>query len=233
MARSACRQFICLESAEPTRSCRGGGARIKIRSRRADDCWTLTGRQKLVKKIDFRAALLASALIVSGVSISRAETLDFSYVDSDGNKASWVQPSNPVCPGPGGCSFFPGPISGAIVPVTDGVESFSAGGGDSFTSVGFYVASSDGGFALTVLNTRQPIGNQLFTGTTAAPDFSALLTDSPIVDLYVQGTSMTGTLTVTAGGVPEPSMWVMMVIGFTGLGFAGYRASHKSAAVAA
>jgi hypothetical protein len=28
-------------------------------------------------------------------------------------------------------------------------------------------------------------------------------------------------------------MWVMMLIGFTGLGFAGYRASHKSAAVAA
>jgi hypothetical protein len=51
--------------------------------------------------------------------------------------------------------------------------------------------------------------------------------------LYVQGTSTTGTLTVTVAGVPEPSMWVMMLIGFTGLGFAGYRASHKSAAVAA
>jgi hypothetical protein len=147
--------------------------------------------------------------------------------------ATAIRQSNPVCPGPGGCSFVPGPISGAIVPVSDGVESFSAGGGDSFTSVAFYDAANDGGFALTILNTRQPAGDQLFTGTTAAPDFSALLTDSPITNLSVEGTSITGTLTVTAAGVPEPSMWVMMVIGFTGLGFAGYRASHKSAAVAA
>ena len=186
-----------------------------------------------MRKIDFHAALLGSALIVSGVSVSTAETLDFSYVDSNGDTASWVQQSNPVCPGPGGCSFSPGPISGTSVPVTDGVESFFGGGGDSFTSVGFYAASSDGGFALNVLNNRQPAGYQLFAGTTAAPDFSALLTDSPITNLYVQGTSTTGTLTVTVAGVPEPSMWVMMLIGFTGLGFAGYRASHKSAAVAA
>jgi PEP-CTERM motif-containing protein len=186
-----------------------------------------------VQKISCRAALLASVLIVSTVSVSRAETLDFSYVDSDGDKASWVQQSNPVCPGPGGCSFFPGPITGALVPVIDGVESFSGGGGDTFTSVGFYAASSDGGFALTVLNTRQPTGYQLFNGTTAAPDFSALLAESPIVNLYVEGTSITGTLTVAAAGVPEPSMWVMMLIGFAGLGFAGYRASHKSAAIGA
>jgi hypothetical protein len=186
-----------------------------------------------VQKIDVHAALLASALIVSGVSVSRAETLDFSYVDSNGDTASWVQQSNPVCPGPGGCSFSPGPISGTSVPVTNGVESFFGGGGDSFTSVGFYAASSDGGFALNVLNTRQPAGFQLFTGPTAAPDFSALLADSPITNLYVQGTSTTGTLTVTVAGVPEPSMWVMILIGFIGLGCAGYRASHKSAAVVA
>ena len=185
----------------------------------------------MCRKLHFRAAL-ASALIVSGVSISRAETLDFSYVDSDGNKASWVQQSNPVCPGPGGCSFVPGPIIGTLVPVTDGVEFFSGGGGDSFTSVGFYAAFDDGGFALNVLNNRQPTGDQLFTGTTAAPDFLALLTESPITDLYVEGTSITGTLTVTVAAVPEPSMWVMMLIGFAGLGLAGYRASHENAAVA-
>jgi PEP-CTERM motif len=30
------------------------------------------------------------------------------------------------------------------------------------------------------------------------------------------------------GAVPEPSTWAMMLIGFAGLGFAGYRASRKS-----
>lgn len=33
--------------------------------------------------------------------------------------------------------------------------------------------------------------------------------------------------------VPEPSTWAMMLIGFAGLGYAGHRASRKSAALAA
>ena len=33
--------------------------------------------------------------------------------------------------------------------------------------------------------------------------------------------------------VPEPSTWTMMLLGFAGLGFAGYRASRKRAKVAA
>ncbi len=35
-----------------------------------------------------------------------------------------------------------------------------------------------------------------------------------------------------AGTVPEPSTWALTLLGFTGLGFAGYRASRKSAALA-
>jgi hypothetical protein len=33
------------------------------------------------------------------------------------------------------------------------------------------------------------------------------------------------------GAVPETSTWTMMLVGFAGLGFAGYRASRKSVAV--
>lgn len=36
----------------------------------------------------------------------------------------------------------------------------------------------------------------------------------------------------STSGVPEPSTWSMMLLGFTGLGFAGYWASRKSAALA-
>jgi hypothetical protein len=35
-----------------------------------------------------------------------------------------------------------------------------------------------------------------------------------------------------APGTPEPSTWVMMIMGFAGLGFAGYRTSRKSAVAA-
>ncbi len=41
------------------------------------------------------------------------------------------------------------------------------------------------------------------------------------------------TNSVTPGGTPEPSTWAMMLLGFAGLGFAGYRASRKNAAFAA
>jgi hypothetical protein len=33
--------------------------------------------------------------------------------------------------------------------------------------------------------------------------------------------------------VPEPSTWAMMLLGFAGLGFAGYRASRRTGMAAA
>ncbi len=42
-----------------------------------------------------------------------------------------------------------------------------------------------------------------------------------------------GTYLALSPVVPEPSTWAMMLLGFAGLGFAGYRASRKSAKVAA
>jgi hypothetical protein len=39
------------------------------------------------------------------------------------------------------------------------------------------------------------------------------------------------TLTITAA--PEPSTWVMMLLGFAGLGFAGYRKARKASVVSA
>ena len=39
-----------------------------------------------------------------------------------------------------------------------------------------------------------------------------------------------GGVTATA---PEPSTWAMMILGFAGLGFAGYRKSRKAAAITA
>ena len=55
-------------------------------------------------------------------------------------------------------------------------------------------------------------------GTAAAPDFQATANSGAIFE--------TGTPGVTRGGggtVPEPSTWAMLLIGFAGLGFAGYR----------
>jgi hypothetical protein len=40
-------------------------------------------------------------------------------------------------------------------------------------------------------------------------------------------------VTIPAVATPELSTWVMMLLGFVGLGLAGWRASHKSVALAA
>jgi hypothetical protein len=45
--------------------------------------------------------------------------------------------------------------------------------------------------------------------------------------------SLTVVITGTTGTIPEPATWTMMLLGFAGLGFAGYRAARKSAARAA
>jgi hypothetical protein len=53
---------------------------------------------------------------------------------------------------------------------------------------------------------------------------------------YTWGTGANQNFTLQIGptaAVPEPSTWAMMLVGFAGLGFFGYRASRKGAALAA
>jgi hypothetical protein len=50
------------------------------------------------------------------------------------------------------------------------------------------------------------------------PPFSSLRAGSTI------------SLGVSSNAIPEPSTWAMMLLGFAGLGFAGYRASRRSVA---
>lgn len=64
---------------------------------------------------------------------------------------------------------------------------------------------------------------------------------SPSANFFAQGTSPRGlweadSVTITAGPitvlpVPEPSTWAMMLQGFAGLGFAGYRRTRKPVSI--
>jgi hypothetical protein len=63
----------------------------------------------------------------------------------------------------------------------------------------------------------------LYTTTSGTPNTNLFFTDLP--------ESGTGSVTVTPiipGVVPEPSTWAMMVLGFAGLGFLGYRRTAKA-----
>lgn len=50
---------------------------------------------------------------------------------------------------------------------------------------------------------------------------------------YVGGGGAEVGLEISAVATPEPSTWVMMGLGFAALGFAGWRAQRKTAALAA
>src|SRR5277367_402336 len=106
------------------------------------------------------------------------------------------------------------------------------------------------GSEITGTSTFRSADNQLFTNgfafvsttgisfKTAAQMFNIFnffgQSTPPTGNAYGESVSPTGfgvgTFTLTA--VPEASTWAMMLIGFAGLGVAGYRASQKRAAVA-
>jgi len=65
-------------------------------------------------------------------------------------------------------------------------------------------------------------------GTTT---FNGINDLNQIVGFYVDGNGNTNGLLVT--GVPEPSTWAMLALGFTGLGFAGYRKARRNGATLA
>jgi PEP-CTERM motif len=57
--------------------------------------------------------------------------------------------------------------------------------------------------------------------------------DSGVFVTQFYDTHTFGSFSTAAGAVPEPTTWAMMLIGFAGLGFAGYRASRKGASAVA
>ena len=79
------------------------------------------------------------------------------------------------------------------------------------------------------------VGNpsaQAYSGDESAPTF--LTGTYPGMNI---GTGADATVVISSSGppstVPEPSTWAMMLVGFAGLAFAGYRASRKRTALSA
>jgi PEP-CTERM motif len=54
-----------------------------------------------------------------------------------------------------------------------------------------------------------------------------------VVDYNIQGSAALSNVTTSSSAVPEPSTWGMMLLGFVGLGFAGYRRARAGHATLA
>jgi hypothetical protein len=146
-----------------------------------------------------------------------ASTLLFSFTGPDGT-ASWTQPSTPT-PLDYGLNGY------THVPVTaDGPDSL----GNEFFDVYFYEPVDSGGFTLGPLDIQEA-GAQEYAGPASAPLFAPGVYATTTYDNGDTGLPG-GVLTITA--VPEPSVWLILGLGFGALGLS-LRASREGARLSA
>ena len=160
-------------------------------------------------------------------------TIDLTDLVFEGTAASRAT----VTPANGIVLVGPGP-SGPALPDLDayagasGPASFGSGGakGASVGSGSFFGVLGVLGFIEVPLDyvSGTPLsGSSTWDGQTLAS-----LGLTPGTYVYSWGTGADAdSLTVNIEGVPEPSTWAMMVLGFAGLSLAGYRASGSKAAL--
>ena len=160
-------------------------------------------------------------------------TIDLTDLVLEGPNASFatVTPTNGiVLVGPG--------HSGPALPDLDVYE--GASGPTSFGSGGANGASVGSGVLFGVLGVlgflEVPLdyvsGTPLSGSSTWDGQTLSSLGLAPGTYVYTWGTGADAdSFTVNIGGVPEPSTWAMLVLGFAGLALAGFRASRRAALV--
>jgi hypothetical protein len=140
--------------------------------------------------------------------------------------------------------FFP---FGATTDMSDAIQ-FTAGAGSwTWSGPANNWTTPDGGatWFLPAINENEPasedIGRWFFTagsGWNPETPSAVFLWESTGVlsdEILLANNGPGGAATITFISdpiVPEPSTWVMLALGFAGLGFAGYRTSRRSAPVA-
>jgi PEP-CTERM motif len=166
------------------------------------------GNEMAIRKLTLGGAL-GLALLLGFLRPALADSMShFSFTYADGSHI--LSFDLPTDPSP---SFFSNVSFGieSVAVLVDGVA--ETGVAEFFTSGAFgfddLTLQVDAGFA------------SIFNGPTSAPSFE----DGSYV--YTQGSA--GTLVITSTAAPEPSTWAMLLIGFAGLGFAGYRARRPTA----
>jgi hypothetical protein len=159
------------------------------------------------KTVVAAVALLAAGILASGAA--QAEVLDVTVVENGATFASWTQSSTPV-------------VNNSIAGLITEVE----------TSIGvvdfFNVAFSGGGLEAPSGGNFIGQTGQMYSGSEASPVFGVGSFSG-----FDQDDETFATVTFTAAAAaPELSTWAMMLTGFAGLGFVGYRSSRKSATFA-
>ena len=199
----------------------------------------------------FLAAGAGSAQASVVVSTGTGWTLT-NYVGNDAAAASYIGKAATVAPDNGQFPFpnWAHPISGSqyITPSPTPSQSFDMSGVDgfyTFTSSSFLLGANavlSGSFladnavkeifltSSAGVQTIFPSAGNFKTPTSFAfsPVASGSYTLNFLVQNYNQGSGNPVGLDAIASAVPEPSTWAMMILGFLGLGFLGYKKSRAA-----
>jgi hypothetical protein len=125
--------------------------------------------------------------------------------------------------------------TGISGPMSFGAGGFTLGSSGSGDTFGVDAAPTIVNSSLLVVPTGYAsgtalAGSSIYDGQTLA---SLGLTPGTYVYTWNSSPAQDDSLTVKIGSIPEPATWAMMLLGFAALGFAGFRATRRSAARAA
>jgi hypothetical protein len=175
------------------------------------------------------AALITTALFAAGSS-SRADTITIFNVSGTAMNQSFVPVGS--CDARANC-----PFSGTLdVDVTNGTIpaiDITFPSLDPFNRVVFTEPSGTGSTLVAATNAESLGQNLNLTFTGSLMGFTGGTITGENVTTSDGGIAL---FVINAGGsitaVPEPSTWAMMLLGFAGLGYAGYRGSRRTAGTA-
>jgi hypothetical protein len=181
-----------------------------------------------MKSIGFAAAL---SLVFAGVSpalatINLGDTVTLTYFFPDTTTNVGAPSSGLFSPALTlTVNFSDAVFDSNSVQVFQTASGYTAG---SFNGVEITDATNSAAFAgwtvkpdATIVDfTEQQIGGSIFVNWQGSPGMTV---DNPTPQVSIGAST----------AIPEPSTWAMMVLGFAGLGFAGYRHAKGRAAVAA
>lgn len=163
---------------------------------------------------------LAALLAMGFAGRAKADGIDNFTFTSGGNTFVWQLPDAPVPDGDvsPGYGFV---LNNAAISMNGGAPILSSIG------IGFYAASLSGGFDFLVGETYVlTTGPQLYTGPESNPKFSIgtfQLTDFGTAADSLPDVGVPGTLTISSAPVPEPSTYLLMIVGSLGLLLAARR----------
>jgi hypothetical protein len=164
--------------------------------------------RRFYKTIVAAVALLTASILASGAA--QAGVLDVTVVENGATLLSWTQSSTPDVD-EFDIGFF-----------TDVETSLGVVG---FLNISFRGGGLDKIGVVGVGNILIGTAGQMYSGSEASPVFG-------VGSFSGFDTAHDTNATVTFTAVPELSTWTMMLTGFAGLGFVGYRSSRKSATLA-